>query len=321
MDALNQAQQDGVVLGLKNVAGVVPRMDIDKLLVELPDTFNLFCLALNSLMNDPDSSQLMGYYQIAGIHGLPKALWDNVYSEHETPQNRDYSGYCTHGVQEFPAWHRPYLGMIEQTIFKKMSDIAETFPSANKQIYRDAAKKFRLPYWDYYRPRGKNATFPGVVNKGTTTAKYDFSVPQIFTVEKIMLKTPEKNQLTSQDNPLHLFNFPKTGSIPANQWTIISSAFSHTQTMRYPSASNSITSLNDAVNKHREQNTGLILNMMLDDVYNQYDTFAYQHSSPGPSGSLESSEYSDQHFRDDYQSQATMCTRLMVMQYTVYTMC
>ena len=290
MDALNQAQKDGVVLGLKNVAGFAQRMDIDKLLHDLPDTFNLFCLALTALMNDPDSTKLMGYYQIAGIHGLPKALWDGVFDESETPQNRDYSGYCVHGQQEFPTWHRPYLAMIEQTIFKKMTDLAETFPEANKQTYRDAAKKFRLPYWDYYRPRGKTATFPGVVNNGTTSFKYDFSVPQIFTVGKIMLKTPEKNQLTSQDNPLHLFSFPKVGSIPANQWTIVSSGFSHIQTTRYPGSANALTALNNAVNKHREQSTSQILDMVSDNVYDQYDAFAYQHSSPGPSGSLESRE-------------------------------
>jgi tyrosinase len=180
--------------------------------------------------------------------------------------------------------------MIEQTTYKRMADLAEQYPAANKQTYRDAVKKFRLPYWDYYRPRGKAVTFPGVVNKGTTTANYDFSVPQIFTVAKVMLKTPAKNQLESKDNPLHLFNFPKTGGIPANQWTIISSSFSHTQTQRYPGASNTLTALNDAVNKAREPSTKLILNMMSDAVYDQYDAFAYQHSSPGPSGSLESSK-------------------------------
>ena len=290
MDALNQAQIDGVVIGLEAVAGVVPRMDIDKLLLEQPDTFNLFCLTLNSLMNDPDSTKLMGYYQIAGIHGLPKQLWDGVFDQEETPTNRDYSGYCTHGQPEFPTWHRPYLAMIEQTIFKKMCDLAETFPDANKQTYLDAAMKFRLPYWDYYRPRGKKAKFPGVVNNGTTTATYDFSVPEVCTVPQIMLKTPAANKLVVQNNPLYLFNFPQTGSIPANQWTIISAAFSHTHTTRYPTTSNSVTALNNAVNQQREGKTSLILDMMSDAVYNNYSAFAYQHASPGPSGSLESSE-------------------------------
>lgn len=60
MDALRKAQSDGVVIGLKQVASVATRMDIDQLLHDLPDTFNLFALALIDLMNDPDSSKLMG---------------------------------------------------------------------------------------------------------------------------------------------------------------------------------------------------------------------------------------------------------------------
>lgn len=72
----------------------------------------------------------------------------------------------------------------------------------------------------------------------------------------------------------------QTGSIPANQWTIISASFSHTQTMRYPSALNAITALNNAVNKAREQSTQQILNMMSDAVYDNYDAFGYQHASP-----------------------------------------
>ena len=67
MDALNKAQQDGVVLGLKAVAGVAPRMDIDKLLHDLPDTFNLFCLAMIDLMNDTDSTKIMGCKSATGL--------------------------------------------------------------------------------------------------------------------------------------------------------------------------------------------------------------------------------------------------------------
>ena len=66
MDALNQAQRDGVVIGLKDVAGVVPRLDVDQLLLQEPDTFNLFLLALQNLQQE-DTSDIMGYYQIAGI--------------------------------------------------------------------------------------------------------------------------------------------------------------------------------------------------------------------------------------------------------------
>lgn len=293
MDALNEAQRHGVVIGLKNVAGVAQRLDIDKFLLELPDTFNLFCLALSDLMNDPDSSDLMGYYQLAGMHGLPKMLWDGVDAPNKEPGSLAGSGYCAHSTLTFPTWHRPYLSMLEQTIFKKMTDIAETFPEANKQTYRDAAKKFRLPYWDYYRPRGKTATFPGVVNNGTTSFKYDFSVPTIFTVESIMLKTPAKNQLTLSDNPLRLFNFPKSGSIPASQWKIIgsdSATFSRNQTQRYPHASDAVKSLNAAINKNRESGTGLILDMISDPAYDRYDAFATDTRTTGASGSLEGSK-------------------------------
>lgn len=66
MDKLDQAQRDGVVIGLKDVAGVVSRRDIDWLLLNEPDTFNLFLIALQRLQDEPDSSKIMGYYQIAG---------------------------------------------------------------------------------------------------------------------------------------------------------------------------------------------------------------------------------------------------------------
>ena len=293
MDALKQAQKDGVVVGLKAVAGIAQRLDVDKFLLELPNTFNLFCLALSELMNDSESSDLMGYFKIAGIHGLPKVLWDGIDAPNKEAGNLASSGYCVHSSLNFPTWHRPYLSMVEQTIFTKMLDIAEQFPGANKQTYRDAAKEFRLPYWDYYRPRGKTATFPGVVDKGTTSFKYDFSVPQIFTVDKIMLKTPTKNQLTLSSNPLHLFNFPETGGIPVNEWKIIgsdSARFSREQTQRYPNSSNPVESLNAAINKNRESGTGLILDMISDPGYDQYSAFATDSATRGPSGSLEGSK-------------------------------
>ena len=66
MDRLRQATRDGVVVGLREVAGIEPRRDIDWLLLNQPDTFNLFLLALKELQDDPDSEKLMGYYQIAG---------------------------------------------------------------------------------------------------------------------------------------------------------------------------------------------------------------------------------------------------------------
>ena len=132
MDDLINVNKEGVVVGLRGVAGVVPRMEIDQLLLEKPDTFNLFLLALKSLQDDPDHTDLMGYFQVAGtfdfskvksvrimlrlttgIHGLPKATWRGVEWPDKKAENTNPSGYCVHGSPKFPTWHRPYLAMFE----------------------------------------------------------------------------------------------------------------------------------------------------------------------------------------------------------------
>lgn len=224
MDKLLAAQKNAEVLGLSGVSGVAARLDIDKLLYEQPDTFNLFALALVQLQK-AGPADLMGWFQLAGIHGLPKALWDNVAWAPENVNSSSISGYCVHSTSTFATWHRPYLALLEQTLFLKMTSIAETFPGANKQTYRDAAKKFRLPYWDYYRPRGGKVTFPGIFN-GQTSFPYDFSVPKIFTVDRIMLKTPDKaDELQPVQNPFKLFSFATGGSIPQRDWDIWDNTF------------------------------------------------------------------------------------------------
>lgn len=45
--------------------------------------------------------------------------------------------------------------------------------------------------------------------------------------------------------------------------------------------------LNDALNKAREPNTALILNMISDRAYNAYSAFTTDSATPGTSGSLE----------------------------------
>ena len=67
---LQKAHAKGVVLGLKDVAGVVPRLDIDVLLFKHPKTFNLFMLAFDELQRKSGSEDKMGYFQIAGMDTL-----------------------------------------------------------------------------------------------------------------------------------------------------------------------------------------------------------------------------------------------------------
>lgn len=97
-----------------------------------------------------------------------------------------------------------------------MAKIAELFPKEEqKQVYRKALKDFRLPYWDYFKPRGGEVRFPGNPNVDTldrnqmTSFAYDFKIPMIFTRDEIMLRSPEsKNELQRGANPFRSFRFP-----------------------------------------------------------------------------------------------------------------
>ena len=65
---LEQANKAGIIKGLKEF-GTVERKDIDVLLYESPDTFNLFLIALKELQEDKFTSwkDKMSYHQIAGM--------------------------------------------------------------------------------------------------------------------------------------------------------------------------------------------------------------------------------------------------------------
>jgi len=109
-----------------------------------------------------------------------------------------------------------------------MLKIAGLFPHSMKHI--EAAKSFRLPYWDYFQPRGGSARFPGVtnLNTGATSFGYDFSIPFVLEVEKVMVYVPKglfqdtenvgENVLQPIANPLFRYRFPETDSIPKFEW-------------------------------------------------------------------------------------------------------
>lgn len=79
MDVLNEAHQKGLVVGLRDATGgVVPRIDIDELLLKHPLTFNLLIIALKELKSEKDvtwpvpaefkvaKGDKFSYFQIAG---------------------------------------------------------------------------------------------------------------------------------------------------------------------------------------------------------------------------------------------------------------
>ena len=78
IDDLEQAHQQGCILGLKKVADVVERVDIDVMLLNQPEVFNLFLIALMELKGTKvpwqiptdhqfTSDDKMSWFQIAGI--------------------------------------------------------------------------------------------------------------------------------------------------------------------------------------------------------------------------------------------------------------
>jgi len=93
--ALSQAKADRVVLdlGLKVPNSVIRRQDIDEFLINDPAAFNLYLLAIRKAQSQSD---VLGYFQIAGIHGLPVQDWDGVTGLKLAWDGP--GGYCTYGM-------------------------------------------------------------------------------------------------------------------------------------------------------------------------------------------------------------------------------
>ncbi|SPQ18279.1 b447e784-f57a-40e5-89a7-874d54feefc1 [Thermothielavioides terrestris] len=104
------------------------------------DVWTLYILGL-SMMQFTDQSSPTSYYGIAGIHGMPHQTWGGV---KPVPGSED-TGYCTHSSVLFPTWHRPYMALYEELI----QTIAGFWPAPERQRYQDAARRFRIPYWDW----------------------------------------------------------------------------------------------------------------------------------------------------------------------------
>lgn len=58
-------------------------------------------------MMDKAQSNPLSFFSIGGIHGLPHEPWDNAIDKTKP------RGYCTHGTNIFPTWHRVYVALFE----------------------------------------------------------------------------------------------------------------------------------------------------------------------------------------------------------------
>lgn len=116
-----------------------PRLEIRQLEQDA-DQWNLFMLAMQAFQNT-DHNDVMSYYQLAGIHGMPYQPWNGVQgSNHNT-------GYCPHSSPLFICWHRPYVAAWEQAMLAAAQGVVNTFSGADKTRYQNALQTLRHPYW------------------------------------------------------------------------------------------------------------------------------------------------------------------------------
>ena len=193
------------------------RLEIRQMQKQQPNQFTLLILALQQFQAQADTSTT-SYYQISGIHGVPRQNYNNV-GECSTCTGAD--GYCTHDSVLFPAWHRAYLALYEQEFLSVVNSIANSWPSSGasttpKQM-KAAASTMRWPYWDWAAaaPNGGN-DFPNMVSassitingpKGSETIKnpffkYTFTDPSNmhytpFTTWKTTLRYPTSDASTA----------------------------------------------------------------------------------------------------------------------------
>ncbi|KAH7390588.1 hypothetical protein BKA66DRAFT_580691 [Pyrenochaeta sp. MPI-SDFR-AT-0127] len=177
------------VLGVRGlgVDTTHPRLEIREL-EHNKDQLNLYLLGLQRFQSTNQEDKL-SYYQVAGIHGRPFIAWDGVEKHYEGG-----NGYCAHGSNIFPIWHRPYLALIEELIYSHAREVVSEFPNGEaKDRMENALATFRIPYWDA-------AAVPPV---GTG------SYPWIIQAKTIEVENTNGNTTTRSiiSNPLYAYTF------------------------------------------------------------------------------------------------------------------
>lgn len=91
----------------------------------------------------------------------------------------------------------------------RLYEIANQFPAeippdkttSEREEYIIAAKTYRQPYWDPYKPRNKIAA-------DRTLDESIFGFPKILAAEKVWVMRPNGKALEKINNPLYSFKFP-----------------------------------------------------------------------------------------------------------------
>ncbi|KAL3465691.1 hypothetical protein BJX64DRAFT_50398 [Aspergillus heterothallicus] len=156
---------------------------------------SLFIRALTEFQHLSPTQDPMSYYRIAGIHGNPDVRWDGVGNPPGTVGRQSW--WCAHNKETFVSWHRPFLVLFEQRIHEIMQGIIDkNIPPDRQEPWRDAAKEWRLPYWDWALKQ------PYIEGLG---------IPEIFTKDRIdIMDLSDNNPPTTENmvNPLARFSNP-----------------------------------------------------------------------------------------------------------------
>ena len=257
-DELDKRQSGGVVT--TGVPGAThPRLEIRTLQSSNPNQWTLFLLAMQQFHAQAQTS-VTSYYQISGIHGVPRANWNGV-GQCSTCSGSD--GYCTHDSVLFPAWHRAYLALFEQQLVATAVSIANAWPtsgaSATRAQMQAAASTLRLPYWDW-------AAIPA--NGGP-------DLPPSITNAQVTINGQNGQQTIN--NPLFRHDFTDPSGL------VYSPFINWQRTLRYPSstAANAVSNNNNAINAFNN-----IRKSLQDQVYQLFTTCNdYLHFSNDAAGS------------------------------------
>ena len=185
------------VLPVKGASGsVLPRYEIRQL-QQKNAQFNIFLLAMQKFQAQAQTGKT-SYYQIAGIHGVPRVSWDGVAKCSACTGQVD--GYCTHDSILFLGWHRAYLALFEQELVATAKSIANTFTGTKKTTYTNAANQLRLPHWDWAAKPASGST-----------------LPQALTAQTVTVDTPSGSK--SIANPLYQHTFQSSSGMVYSPYT------------------------------------------------------------------------------------------------------
>ncbi|KAL9053666.1 MAG: hypothetical protein Q9162_004617 [Coniocarpon cinnabarinum] len=175
------AQQSTAITGAPD-GQVQPRLEIRQMEASNPDQWNLFLLATAQFQNT-SHEDIMGWYQLAGIHGMPYEPWNGVSGTNPG------QGYCPHSMAIFICWHRAYTLAWEQQTLINAQAVVNQFQGADRARYQTALSTMRLPYWDWAEipPSNNNA---------------DCMPPSLYQPQ-VTVNTPSGSQ--SIPNPLYAF--------------------------------------------------------------------------------------------------------------------